>query len=371
MDEAVSPANSSLVDPPGNVVLNFLKWHHACRASRHWVLQKYNEANAIEAFDKAWSVCNEPFWMLWALDRAGAVPSSGGSGGQNARARAMTAVNTVVTSNLNSYPVALAALKTLTNYITPPVGGPPTAAQFAADRYNARQLSASLAVSAPPGGDIPLGPVSRSAAALAAAFDCADGDNIDAADRAWSLATEAIRWDTTNKKVDLVKWSEDRKALATGDIFNLFDPTSAAGKAIIDALTKQYSSPPPWSKNTNHQRKLSKSVEGKPIGVPTASTPPGNWIATTTKSGTAAWQAFGTDDDPPTGRSAWVTDVNNNQLAGGTYISPPSNNPLNYTWGFQFTGLTVGQTVTLNVQWDYQKAPSNTQNVTCVVAGTS
>jgi hypothetical protein len=162
----------------------------------------------------------------------------------------------------------------------------------------------------------------------------------------------------------------------------VFDPTTSPGSDLVQALANKHKTPPPWAKNTNHSRSAPANVYSDfldapatarglsafvPISVPAAATPPGSWNAVSKNP--YLWQAFGTDDGTPTGRTAWVTDANGDTVATGTGTAPPNGS--SYTWGFQFTGLTIYQTVNVNVQWTYSSGQPTTQSVTCVVAGTS
>jgi hypothetical protein len=313
--------------------------------------------------------------MLWALDKAYdpaapvAVPNVDGSaGGIKARDFAIAAtrpgtptgnaVNGLLSANSQG------AANVLWQYSTGAVVAPAVFAQQ-------RKIAASEAKAA--GGTVLLTARGRAAAAVAAAFDCADGDNIDAADLAWSLATEAANWDATKAQPTWSACWTARKTLANsggagGDVWSLFRPGVPPGSTLVNYLATKYAAPPPWAKNTDHSPPGKNRFEALPpvpapappphkhrmhgIVSPAATTPPSNWIGTTSKSGYPVWQAFGTDDDgTPTGRAASVTDANGNQVASGTYISPPANS--GYQWGYQFLNLPVGQTVSVNVQWTY------------------
>jgi hypothetical protein len=389
-----------IIDRQDNVVLNFLKWNHACRASRCWVLDSYFKKppalnpptpapilpDPIISFDLAWKYCRDPFWMLWALDKFydpffPVVPNVDGKfGGIQARTYAMATFDPATATGAVVFPLlsikARIALSTLINYIraAPPV----PASDLAAARLTVQQELGSQESASQ------LNKTVRAHSALLAAFDCADGNDFDAASRAWGLATEVVHWaEITEYRPDWSNWWEDRENLAYNlaspgvhDAFGLFDPTTPPGSNLVTALKNRYGSPPPWAKNTNHSPRAdpaattgpvfsSRRHDGYGIGQPAAATPPANWIGTKLKNNPTNWYTYGTNDDgTPTSLSSWVTDTSNNLISNGNYVSPIGS----YNWGFQYAGLTPGQTVVLYVQWTYSGPTTVTDNVTTVVA---
>jgi hypothetical protein len=219
----------------------------------------------------------------------------------------------------------------------------------------------------------------RAAAALFAAFDVANADNLIASDRAWGLATEALNRDTSSGADTGVNWGGkvyvplsagpaptawrgDRLARAN-DVRAAFDPKTT-GLNIVKDLAARYASPPPWAKNTGHMPKDATPAPTYGIQIPAAQSPPGSWSLSKLDN---YWDADGTDDGNFTSRNAWISDTNGNVICTGTYYSPVSP----YTWGYHFSGLTIGQTVNINVQWNYTTTGNVAQSVTCVVAGAS
>jgi hypothetical protein len=393
-------------DPTNNVVLNFLKWNRACRASRCWVLESYfdqypphppaqpgpTKPIPITDFDLAWTYCREPFWMLWALDKfydpgfqspgPGLGSVDGTAGVEEAQAVARTAVENV--SAILTGP-AQNALTTLQAHMDGPPPG--DAAAMAQARATAKQESDTAGAS----GVITA--ASRAHAALLALFDCADANDYDAADVAWGLATEASLFTQIyGLKEDWRPWTNARKNLAynqahANDIYSMLDITSTGWQGtpghvgLRDHLANKYKAPPPWSVNTNHTPNADPLSATVPVFItpefvtrrkyfrgifaPPATTPPSNWSGSSLKGGTTVWSTYGSDDDgTPTNRSSWVTDTNGHKLQEGTVV-PPSGD---FNWAFQYTGLTVNQTVVLYVQWTYSGPTTVTDNVTVVVA---
>jgi hypothetical protein len=379
-----------ITDPADNVVLNFLKWARLCTQSRCWVLDSLfpaipgavpPTAMPVTTFELAWNQLTEPFWMLAALDAANdptAIPPAltGVDGAGNARDLAVAAVAKVIGLLSDD---AKKAFSVLQMYVSSRKTGaaPPGPVPLAGARLAAGREAAAY------GGTDLVSDKARAASALVAAFACADGDNIDAADVAWALATEALHWNAgPPARVNWMQYWTDRQNLAKLTVRPLFNPTTGPGKAVCDNLTKKHANPPPWARNTNHTRPWPSAGAAAPPTAPTpghlipyaivapgAATPPGKWISTTSKSGYPVWQAFGTDDDgTPQSRSASVSPAGPAGSVSGTYISPPSGPP-NYQWGFQFTNLPIGQTVTLVVQWVYPSPlPTVSQSLNAVVA---
>jgi hypothetical protein len=82
--------------------------------------------------------------------------------------------------------------------------------------------------------------------------------------------------------------------------------------------------------------------------------------------GSSKWQAYGYEDPAAAGRSASVTDTANNALASGTAVTPIQHNP-QYQWGFQFTNLTPGQQVFINVILSFPDGSMKQLSIPCTV----
>jgi hypothetical protein len=338
-------------------------------------------ATPVTTFALAWSQMTEPFWMLAGLDAANdptvtPAASTGVDGAGTARDLAIAAVDKVISLLSGDARNAFASLK---SYIhTGKAAATPAAlAELDKARVAARREAAAY------GGTDLVSNKARAASALLAAFDCANGDNIDAADVTWGLATEALYWNAGPPAwINWAQYQADRHSLANQIVRPMFNPLSGTGKAVCDNLTKKYANPPPWARNTDHTRPRPVAgaaatavapVLGHPIehGIlaPAAATPPGSWVSTRSKAGFQVWQAFGTDDDgTPQSRSASVSPAGpNGGSVSGTFISPPAGPP-NYNWGYQFLNLPIGQTVTLVVVWVYTSpTPSVSQSLNAVV----
>ncbi len=374
-----------LLDPANNVELNFLKWNHACLMTRWWALELFNQQQSNPGgnyyptgqtwqFQYAWDNCPDPFWMLWALQLGGANCQVAGNPptlytpGEYATRLAVDALNQVPRGSYvgNLWNI----LGDLTNFVRNGV-----AFNQATAFVNVQQAATLL------GGTTQVNDKARAASALLAGLVCANGNNISAADQAWGLAKEA-QYYAAGAGVNWTNWKQDRTNLAQQTVHPLFDPvnTVQALNLVKTMAETTYVNPPPWARNTDH---LSKTQifqprlpppawvphASKDIDVPVTATPPASWHGTGSK-GSTYWDAYGTDDNSNfTSRSAWVSDASNNILCNGTYVSPPGGTQ--YQWGYSFTLLTIGQTVNVNVQWNYPNTGPTIQTVTCVVAGTN
>jgi hypothetical protein len=98
-------------------------------------------------------------------------------------------------------------------------------------------------------------------------------------------------------------------------------------------------------------------------GTGTIDSPASN---STWSDGSNKWQAYGSEDPAASGRSASVTDTSNNALASGTAVTPIQHNP-QYQWGFQFSNLTVGQQVFINVTLSFPDGSMKQLSIPCTV----
>jgi hypothetical protein len=277
--------------------------------------------------------------MLWALDKV----NSNIDTERQALVMATTAIQgaSVLLTDQRSQ----AAFAALQAYLAVPP-------QAKLDDLKRVYLSPAVAAAESLGSSATISPPSRAAWAVVAALESAVNADLEAGDRAASLAAEAGNWDNVNNHVNWQAWRTARDAQATG-IRGLINLQQQPIIALITALKVRYKNPPPWSRNTVDPR---SGQYGPGIGTPT---PGSNWSGSQSKG----WQAFGTDDPAPVSRTAWVSDTSGNLLATGTYIAPTGS----YNWGYKFTGLTAGQTVNVNVQWTFSNSPTITENTSCTV----
>jgi hypothetical protein len=296
-------------------------------------------------------------------------------------------------------------------------------AQFNQARASARKIATKL------GGTAVFKPAARAASALATAFDCADGESIDVADRAWSLATEATTWMASgglpgamfkyltkgDGTLDGGPWWQARLAVAELRVRPLFKPLTD-NKQMATDLAAAYASPPPGAPNTNHvslaapplvfnptssglatvrpnmrllqvygmradllqvygmRAEHSKGYGNQPIPLLPLSRILGNIVQPVAQTppgtwgagGTKNWIAYGTDDASLTPTSrSAFVSDSNGNEIGTGAYATPPNG---YTWAFSFTNLTPNATVSVTVQWNYTAPqPSTSQSVTAVV----